>query len=113
MLSGIRSAPPAAAPAAISNRNPTALTLCPPAEHLVDRGEVDLEAVPGRAQVEPPDAEALRARDLLGSLQILVEVRDPVPQRLGVVGAELLDVPDDEAGPLQSEDHPGDVQRLA
>src|SRR5829696_2577834 len=111
----------AAAPAATRRRVAT-LSLSPvshglgvaqPAEDLVDRSEVDLEAVAGGAQIEPPDAQPLGAGQLLGPLDVLVEVADPMAERLGVVGAELLDVPADEPGALQRQHHAGDVRRLA
>src|SRR5262249_4028513 len=66
--------------------------LCQPAEDLVHRGEVDLEAVPGRPQVEAPDAEALRTGQLLRPLDVFVDVADPVAQGLGIVGAGLPDM---------------------
>src|SRR4051812_41953057 len=89
------------------------LTRAEPAEHLVDRREIDLESVASGAQIEPPDAEPLRPGDLLGALQVRIEVGYPVPQGLGVIGAELLDVPRDEPRPLQRQDDAGDMQRLA
>src|SRR4051812_35317974 len=121
MFSGSCAGPSAAAPAATRRRVDTT-SLCPvgsalrvaeAAEHLVDRREVDLEAVPRSPQVEPPDAQPLRAGQLLSADDVLVEVADPVAQRLGVVGAELLDMLGDEAGPLEGQDHPGDVGGLA
>src|SRR3954452_1166610 len=90
----------------------TELGRAQPAEHLVDRGEVDLEAVSGRPQVQAPDPHALRAGQLLGPLAVLVEVADPVAESLRVVGSELLDVPHDESRPLEPEHHARDVGRL-
>src|SRR5829696_6117760 len=110
----------AAAPAATRRRVAT-LSLSPvshglgvaqPAEDLVDRSEVDLEAVAGGAQIEPPDAQPLGAGQLLGPLDVLVEVADPVAERLGVIGAELLDVPADESCALQRQHHARDMGRL-
>src|ERR1019366_6448316 len=43
------------------------------AEHLIDRGEAGLKAVAGRAQVQPPDAQALVPGEALGLLAICVQ----------------------------------------
>ena len=48
-----------------------------PAAHLVDRGEAALEAAPRRAQVEPPDADALWARRLDENLDEAIRLAGP------------------------------------
>src|SRR3954452_20883322 len=55
------------------------------APHLVDRGEAGLETVAGCAQVEAPDAHALRPRQPRRLLDVVVEATRPVAQRLGIV----------------------------
>src|SRR6476659_9909558 len=66
--------------------------------HLVDRREARVEAVARRAQVEAPDPHALGARQPDRLVEVVVESLRPVLERLRVVGAEVLDVLDLEAG---------------
>src|SRR4051794_21514208 len=80
------------------------------AAHLVDRREPRLESVAGGAQVEPPDACALRARKPRRLVDVVVEPSGPVAQRLGVVVAEALDVVDLETCALERERDPRQVQ---
>src|SRR3954453_13993922 len=62
------------------------------APHLIDRREPCLEPVAGSAQVQTPDAGALGAGEPRRLLELVGEPARPVPQRLGVVLAEALDV---------------------
>jgi hypothetical protein len=64
----------------------------PPRQRLVHRREVDVEAVPGGAQVKAPDPQALGAGESLGLLEVLVQVGDPLPQGPRVIVLEALDV---------------------
>ena len=80
-------------------------------DDLEDRREPGLEAAPRRAQVQPPHAHALLARERLGALGVVVEPARPVAQRLRVVGPEALDVWRLEAGALDRELDPRQVQR--
>ena len=69
-----------------------------------------MKAVAGRAQVQPPDAQALAARQALGLLAVGVQTVDPGRQRVHVVLCEPLDVVGDEPGALQRELDARDVQ---
>src|SRR4051794_37880129 len=80
------------------------------AAHLVDRREPRLESAAGGAQIEPPDACALRARKPRRLIDVVVEPPGPVAQRLGVVVAEALDVVDLETCALERERDPRQVQ---
>src|SRR4051794_22503181 len=71
------------------------------AQKLVDGVVGGLESVAGGAQVEPPDAHALRAGETLGLLQALLEPGRPVAEGLGVVRVEVLDVEGLEPGALE------------
>src|SRR3954447_22431632 len=64
------------------------------APHLIDRREPCLEPVARGAQVQTPDAGALRPREPRRLLELVVQPARPMPQRLGVVLAETLDVVD-------------------
>src|SRR3954451_7887944 len=75
------------------------------APDLIDRREPSLEPVARGAQVQTPDAGALRAGEPRRLLEVVVEPPRPVPQRLGVVVAEALDMVDLEACALQRERH--------
>ena len=86
-------------------------SLGPVAEHLVDRREAGLEARARRAQVQPPDAHALRAREPDALVVVLVQAPRPVAQRLGVVLAEALDRVGLEARVLEGVLHAREVQR--
>ena len=85
----------------------------PRAEHLVDGGVADLEAVAGSAQVQAPDPQALGAGEPLRLLEVLIEALGPVAKRLRVVGVEVLDVEGLEPRPLERREHPGEVEQLA
>src|SRR4029079_16265587 len=71
------------------------------AAHLIDRREARLESVAGGAEVETPYAHALGAGQVRAFADFVVEPLGPVPQRLGVVVLEALDVLDLEAGTLE------------
>src|SRR5690242_12044604 len=75
--------------------------LGPDRAHLVDRGEAAPEPVARGAQVEAPDAQALGAGELLGALEVRVQVVGPVRQRPVVVLAVALDVLGLETGGLE------------
>src|SRR5215208_1747884 len=88
-------------------------TSCPAAAHLVDRCEAALKPLPSGTQVEPPDADPLHANEPFGLLEAAVKALGPVPERLGVVGGETLNVVGDEAGKLERPQHPGEMKRLS
>jgi hypothetical protein len=50
-----------------------------------------------------PHPDALLAREPDGVLETILEPRQPVGQRLGVVGGESLDVLDGESGMLKAD----------
>src|SRR5664279_2955128 len=70
-------------------------------EHLVDRRPAGLKALPGGAQIQPPDACALgsgeRDRLVVAGLVAL----DPVAEGPRVVLGQPFDVTGDQAGPLE------------
>ena len=78
---------------------------------LVDRRETRLEPAARRAEVDPPDADALLAGEPDGLLEPILQPRQPVGQGLGVVGGEALDVLGREAGTLERRQDPREVQR--
>src|SRR4051794_15249485 len=82
------------------------------APHLVDGREARLEPVAGGAQVEPPHAHALRARQARGLVDVFVQSPRPVAKRLRIVVAEAFDVVDLESRPLERERHAREVQRV-
>src|SRR3954447_23668188 len=53
------------------------------AAHLVDRREARLEAVARGAQIQTPDADALRSGQARGLLDVVVQAPGPVAQGLG------------------------------
>src|SRR4051794_234129 len=59
---------------------------------LEDRREAPLEPAPCRAQVQPPDAQALGPGQAQRLVVVLVQAARPVAQRLRVVVAEALGV---------------------
>ena len=61
-------------------------------EYLEDRGPSGLETLPRGTEVQTPDAQTLDTDELQRLVVVRVEPRDPVPQRLGVVGLEPFDV---------------------
>jgi hypothetical protein len=61
--------------------------------------------VAGRAEVEAPDAYPLRAGELDGLLERVVEAPRPVAERLGVVVREAFDVRGLQARAFQRPDH--------
>ena len=80
-------------------------TSMPPAAQLVDRREPRAKAVARGTEVQPPDAQPLRADELLGARGLGLEVVDPVGERARVVRAEALDVQRLEARALERELH--------
>src|SRR5258708_31469884 len=100
---------PRVAPAARGNRIASGR---PAGADLVDGGQPGVEAVPGGAQVQPPDARALGARDRLSLVEVLVQPLGPVAQRRRIVLSEALDVLAVEAGPLQRRLHARTRTRL-
>src|SRR2546423_1445335 len=82
------------------------------APHLVDGCEAGLESVAGGAQVQAPDTHALGTCQARRLVDVVVEPLGPVAQRLGVVVVEALDVVDLEAGALEGEGDPREVQRI-
>ena len=71
------------------------------AAHLEDGREAGLEAAPRAPQVEPPHARSLRAAEPDRLVEVVVEAARPVPQRLRVVVAEVLDVVRLQPGALE------------
>jgi hypothetical protein len=68
---------------------------------LVDRREARAEPAARRAEVDPPDPDALLAREPHGLLETILKAREPVGQDLGVVGGEALDVVGREAAKIE------------
>ena len=76
-------------------------SLRPSALGLGDRCEARAKSAARRAEVDPPDPDALLARELDGLLETILEACQPVGQGFGVVGGEAFDVLGDEAGTLE------------
>jgi hypothetical protein len=70
---------------------------------LVERREARPEPAARRADVDAPHPDALLAREPDGVLETILEPRQPVGQRLGVVGGESLDVLGGESGMLKAD----------
>ncbi len=83
------------------------------AQHLVDGDPPVVEAVGRRRHVQQPDTGSSHPDFGHGRVPVLLEVRHPGPQRLGVVLTKGFDVAHLEAGLLHGQDDLAHVDELA